>query len=109
MHFSQPQYFTTPECYQPAMHSQTPAGNLPNWNFEGTRLSYGSAAEPTFINDDMITTFLMNDNDAGPSTQPQHAEPQNEEQHHGMRLQANRQAPHCGTHQRFTRPGQDPH
>ena len=43
---------------------------IPNWNWEGTRLSYGSAAETDYTNEDMIGEFLMGGCDAGPSTQP---------------------------------------
>ena len=106
MPFSQPQYFTTPECYQPPVYSQMSAGNIRNWNFEGTTLSYGSATEMPLSNEEMIA--LMNDNDVGPSSQPQPAEEQPAQEPHRMVRRTNRQAPFCGTHQRFTRPGQNP-
>ncbi|CAI8617218.1 unnamed protein product [Vicia faba] len=32
---------------------------IPNWNWEGTRLSYDSAVETDYTNEDMIEEFLM--------------------------------------------------
>ncbi|CAI8596786.1 unnamed protein product [Vicia faba] len=89
------------DCYQPLINSSMSSNPIPNWNWEGTRLSYDSAAETDYTNEDMIEEFLMGGCDARPSTQPQNEE--------GNRRtgQRTRRAPSCETHRRLTRPGQN--
>lgn len=54
--------------YTPYMNNSMPLTIQPNWNNEGTRLSYGSAATNKEFNDDMVTEFMNPRNDARPSS-----------------------------------------
>jgi hypothetical protein len=93
--------FQTPqEPYVPIMQTSMPPYAQPNWNYEGTRLSYGSATD--FISDDALEDFINPTNEAGPSNvdQGENRVPQRRSTRLGF-------APSCGTGHRLPRPGQN--
>lgn len=48
---------------QPYMHNPMPPTTQPNWNNEGTKLSYRSAATMEEFHDDMVDEFMNPRND----------------------------------------------